>query len=555
MTRPIDLLREGRREELWQMCCGFLDLDLQQFMVIQRSLMREQLELLRGSELGRKIMRGSMPSTIDEFRKVVPLTTYADYIPELTEKREETLPIRPAQWVRTSGYTGKYEIKWIPLSERFVEELERLCGAAALLGLCNHKGDVSHLREHLKILSTFASPPYASGVIAALLQQAINCDYLPSNAADLSFTDKIKKGFADALNEGLDGFGGLPSVLVTVGEQLKQQSNKIDKRALLRNRSALFRVVRALIRSKMARRPLLPRDIWSVCGILGGGTDSAVFKKRVEDLWGRVPLELYVGSEGGIYAIQAWDYDTMTFVPNLNFFEFIPEREHFKWQLDHSYQPSTVLLDEVEPGECYELVLTNFHGGALTRYRVGDVIRITSLRSEQTGIEIPQMVFERRADDLIDIAGFGRLTERVIWEAIENSEVPYVDWTARKELVEGRAVLHVYLEPSRSPAPSESAYVAMLYRQFRELDKQYNFNIYAIFGEDEEPPQDLPLMVTYLPAGAFSRYIMRRQNEGADLGHIKPPHINPSDGVLSALGAPAIEVERIAAEATERITA
>ncbi len=555
MTRPIDLLREGRKEELWQMCCGFLDLDLQQFMVIQRSLMREQLELLRGSELGRKIMRGSMPSTIDEFRRVVPLTTYADYVPELTEKREETLPVQPAQWVRTSGYTGKYDIKWIPLSERFVAELERLCGAAAILGLCNHKGDTSHLREHLKMLSTFASPPYASGVIAALLQQAINCDFLPSDAEGLSFTDKIKKGFADALNEGLDGFGGLPSVLVTVGEQLKQQSNKMDKRALLRNRSALFRVVRALIRSKMARRPLLPRDIWSVSGILGGGTDSAVFKKRVEELWGRVPLELYVGSEGGIYAIQAWDYDAMTFVPNLNFFEFIPEREHFKWQLDHSYQPSTVLLDEVEAGECYELVLTNLHGGALTRYRVGDVIRITSLRSEKTGIEIPQMVFERRADDLIDIAGFGRLTERVIWEAIEKSEVPYVDWTARKELVEGRAMLHVYLEPSRSPAPSESAYVAMLYRQFRELDKQYDFNIYSIFGEDEEPPQDLPLMVTYLPAGAFSRYIMRRQNEGADLGHLKPPHINPSDGVLSALGEIAIEVERVAAMATERVAA
>lgn len=555
MTRPIDLLREGRKEDLWQMCCGFLDLNLEQFMVIQRSLMREQLELLRGSELGRKIMQGSMPSTIDEFRRVVPLTTYGDYIPELTEKREETLPIQPAQWVRTSGYTGKYDIKWIPLSERFVEELEKLCGAAAILGLCNRKGDMSHLKEHLKMLSTFASPPYASGVIAELLRQAINCDYLPSNAAGLSFTDKIKKGFADALSEGLDGFGGLPSVLVTVGEQLKQQSSKMDKRALLRNRPALFRVMRALIRSKIAKRQLLPRDIWSVRGILGGGTDSAVFKKRVEELWGRVPLELYAGSEGGIYAIQTWDYDTMTFVPNLNFFEFIPEREHFKWQLDHSYKPSTVLLDEVEAGQCYELILTNLHGGALTRYRVGDVIRITSLRNEKTGIEIPQMVFERRADDLIDIAGFGRLTERVIWEAIENSEVPYVDWTARKELIEGSAVLHIYVEPSRSPAPSESAYVAMLYRQFRELDKQYNFNIYAIFGEDEEPPEDLPLMVTYLPAGAFSRYIMRRQNEGADLGHIKPPHINPSDGVLSALGEPAIEVELVAVGATERITA
>jgi hypothetical protein len=485
----------------------------------------------------------------------VPLTTYGDYIPELTEKREETLPLPPAQWVRTSGYTGKYEIKWIPMSERYVEELEKLCGAIVILCMANYRGDMRGMKQHLKVLSTFAAPPYASGVIASLLRQAVNCDFLPSNADDLNFIDKVKKGFSQALDEGLDGFGGLPSVLVTVGEQLKQQSNTMDKKDLLKRRGALLRVLKGLARSRLAGRPMLPRDLWKVRGILGGGTDSAVFKKRVDELWGRTPLELYAGSEGGIYAVQAWDYSTMTFTPNLNFYEFIPEREHFKWQVDHSYKPKTVLLDEVEEGQAYELILTNLHGGALTRYRVGDVVRITSLRNEAAGIELPQMVFERRADDLIDIAGFGRLTERVIWEAIENAGVPYVDWTARKEIVDDQAFLHIYLEPSNSPAPSEKAFTAALYRQFRELDKRYNFNIYSIFGEEEEPPEDLPLRVSYLPMGAFRRYIVKRQNEGADLGHIKPPHINPSDAVLAALSEPAVEVERVAVEKEQTVPA
>ena len=555
MTRPIELLREGRKDELWQMCCGFMDLNLEQFMAIQRRLMAEQIEFLKASSLGRKLMRGAMPTSIDEFRAVVPLTTYGDYIPELTEKREETLPLPAAQWVRTSGYTGKYEIKWIPMSERYVEELEKLCGAIVILCMANYRGDMRGMKQHLKVLSTFAAPPYASGVIASLLRQAVNCDFLPSNADDLTFIDKVKKGFAQALDEGLDGFGGLPSVLVTVGEQLKQQSNKMDKKGLLKRRGALLRVLRGLARSRLAGRPMLPRDLWKVRGILGGGTDSAVFKKRVDELWGRTPLELYAGSEGGIYAVQAWDYSAMTFTPNLNFYEFIPEREHFKWQVDHSYKPKTVLLDEVEAGQAYELILTNLHGGALTRYRVGDVVRITSLRNEAAGIELPQMVFERRADDLIDIAGFGRLTERVVWEAIENAGVPYVDWTARKEIVDDQAFLHIYLEPSTSPAPSEKAFTAALYRQFRELDKRYNFNIYSIFGEEEEPPADLPLRVSYLPMGAFRRYIIRRQNEGADLGHIKPPHINPSDAVLAALSEPAVEVERVAVEAGQRVNA
>ena len=555
MTRPVDLLKENKKDEMWQMCCGFMDLSLDQFMTIQRRLMGEQLELLKASQLGCKIMRGAMPASIDEFRRDVPLTTYGDYIPELTEKQVETLPARPAQWVRTSGYTGKYDIKWIPLSEGFVEELEKLCGAIAIMCLADYRGDTSRLRPHLKVLSTFATPPYASGVLAELLRKAINCDFLPQNVDGLTFTEKVKAGFDQALDHGLDGFGGLPSVLVTVGEQIRNQTNKVDVRKLLRRRNALLRVAKGATKARIARRKMLPKDLWNVSGILGGGTDAAVFRKRVLELWGRAPLELYAGSEGGIYAMQAWDYNTMTFTPGLNFYEFIPEREEMKWQMDHTYVPKTVLLDEVEAGRAYEVVITNLHGGSLTRYRIGDVVRFTALRNEAAGIELPQMVFERRADDLIDIAGFGRLTERVIWEAVESTGVPYIDWTARKELVDERAVMHLYVEPSQTPVPAESALTSMLYREFRELDKRYNFNIYSIFGEEEETPEELPVMVTYLPSGAFARYITQRQNEGADLGHLKPAHINASQATIDALMQPAVEVERVAMPTKDRVVA
>ena len=199
-----------------------------------------------------------MPSTIDEFRAIVPLTTYGDYMPELTEQQEAKLPAGTAQWVRTSGYTGKYAVKWIPLTERFVEEFEKVCGGLVLLCMADYRGDVRKVKQHLKVLSTFASPPYASGVIASLLQQALNCDFLPSNASELNFVEKVKKGFAQALDEGLDGFGGLPSVLVTVGEQLKQQSNRLDKKELLKRRGALVRVLKGLVKSRLAGRPMLP---------------------------------------------------------------------------------------------------------------------------------------------------------------------------------------------------------------------------------------------------------------------------------------------------------
>jgi hypothetical protein len=45
-----------------------------------------------------------------------------------------------------------------------------------------------------------------------------------------------------------------------------------------------------------------------------------------------------------------------------------------------------------------------------------------------------------------------------------------------------------------------------------------------------------PLEVTLLPTGTFANYKNQRQAEGAELVHLKPPHINPSNKVLALLG-------------------
>ena len=545
-TRPLDLLREGRKDELWQMCCGFIDLSLEQFMAIQKRLLLEQIELLRNSELGRKVMRGAMPETVEEFREQVPLTTYSDYLPELVEKREDVLPAKAARWIRTSGHTGQYDVKWVPLTEDFLVENQKAIVGIGLFGLCNGRGDTSQVKEHLKMLYMVGPPEYASGCYLELAQQALNYDLLPSNADEIvSFQEKIQAGFKEALYRGLDGFGGLSSVLVAVGEQLKQQSRRISIRFLLSHPNALFRVTKALVKSRLAHRPLLPKDLWSVKVIGGGGADCAIFGKRVKELWGRRPLETYGGTEGGIYATQTWDYEGMVFFPNLDFFEFIPEREWFKWQLDHSYQPKTVLLDEVKAGENYEVVITNFHGGIMTRYRVGDMIKITSLRNEKLNIDIPQMVFHSRADELIDITGFGHLTERIIWEAIEGIGIPYTDWTARKEVVSDKPILHLYLELKDDSIASEQAVATAVYEELVRLDSVYHYNIYSAYGNPETVLGFKPVQVTFLRQGAFSSYIAQRQAEGAALGHLKPAHINASEAVLTQLGAPKVAVEAV----------
>ncbi|MDP2932034.1 MAG: GH3 auxin-responsive promoter family protein, partial [Chloroflexota bacterium] len=156
MPKAVELLQQGRNEELWQMCCGFLNLSLPQFMNIQKSLLQEQLSLLNRSALGRKIMRGARPETVAEFRAQVPLTTYIDYYPELAEKREDVLPARPAMWVHTSGRSGEYPCKWVPITSEYRHEMSLVMYGIGMLSSCRGWGDCSGLNSRPRIVYTVA---------------------------------------------------------------------------------------------------------------------------------------------------------------------------------------------------------------------------------------------------------------------------------------------------------------------------------------------------------------------------------------------------------------
>jgi len=553
VLRAVELLQQGRSEELWQMCCGYLKLSMEQFMAIQKRLLLEQMKLLNGCTLGRKIMRGAEPETVEEFREHVPLTTYADYCPELSDKREAPLPADPVFWVHTSGRSGDYPCKWIPMTRAFAEELSTIMYGIGMLSSCKDWGDTSQLNGRPKIVYTVAPRPYMSGTMADMIGMQTPTHYLPplEEAEELSFEDRIKLGFKQALSEGLDYFFGLSMVLVVVGNKFSQSTDKVDIRPLLAQPRALFRLAKGMAKSKLARRPMLPKDIWSVKGIMSGGLDSAVYRDKVKSLWGRYPLDIYTGTESGIVATQTWDYEGMTFVPSLNFLEFIPEKEYFKWRLDPEYQPKTVLLDEVEAGENYEMVLSNFHGGPLVRYRPGDMIRITSLHNEQLGIDIPQMAFERRADDLLDFV-FIRLTEKTIWQAIENTGITYEDWTAFKK--EGQPVLSLYIELKNGHQSSEAEIAAAIREQILRSDSQ-NKDTAALYRDDFATMIDFKVEANVLSPGAFAHFTEQRRAEGADLAHLKPPHINPSQRVLELLTEKPAEVVRVSSGTTSETAA
>ena len=528
-----ELFRQGRTEEVWQRCCGFIDLSIGDFMKIQKRLLLEQMELLKKCELGRCIMNGASPYTIEEFRKQVPLTTYADYAPYLLRRRMDALPKKPILWQYTSGKSGEYSHRWAPVTSRQLDEIGPLIFALLIFSTCKQRKEFV-LRERDKILYGMAPPPYATGTMTRVFPYEL-FDILPpvDKAEKMSFEERIQQGFELALSEGLDLSLTMSSIAVAIGNRFSQKGKKTNIRALLKRPKALSRLAKGMIKSKLAHRPLLPKDIWSLKGLITFGIDGSVYREKIKEMWGRYPLDFHGCTEAVLIAMQTWDYEGMTFIPHLNFFEFIPEEESIKSWQDPTYQPSTLLLDEVKPGN-YELVITSFHGGPFIRYKLGHLIKITSLRNEQLNIDIPQMLFLSRIDDQIDIAGFTRLSEKVIWQAIENTGLAYEDWTARKE-VKDKPVLHLYIELKENGYVTAEQVAAAAHNELKKLDTPY--------AELESFTGLRPLEVTLLPENAFRFYKLRQQTAGAELAHLKPPHINPSDNIIRFLVSAKRKVE------------
>lgn len=521
------LLEEGRRDELWMKHCGFFTLSPEDFMDVQKRLLREQFNLLGKSQIGKKLFGNKIPSSVEEFRENVPLTTYADYEEYFSQQNEEVLPVKPFVWVRTSGRTSSKGPKWIPYTKTMYDRLGDLTVGAMLMASASYTGDVK-LERNDKFLLATAPPPYVSAFVSRSAKDQLNVKFLPplEQGENMEYAQRVALGFRLAMREGMDYFMGLASVLARMGEQFEQQSGSTKLSKELLDPATLWRLIRAVIIARINRRNILPKDIWKLKGIMTGGADTAVYGSKIEYYWGKKPLQGFGCTEGGNVAMQGWNGKGMVFSPDIVFLEFIPLAEHLKNKQDPSYKPKTVLYNELDLG-IYEFVLTNFHGGALVRYRIGDLFEVISLGDSELGSPLPQMRFYSRADDVIDLGNLVRLTEKDIWKAIEATGVKYQDWVARKEFNSEEVSLHIYLEPKPSETITVGDYRGQLALELSKFSPEFD-SLAEILGRN-------PIKIFLVKPGSFDAYMKQKQKEGADLAHIKPPHMQPSEQVLKRL--------------------
>ena len=527
MTDLSTLIKQGRKEEIWTKYCGFLDLDVEGFMEIQERLLLEQIDMLGKSLMGRMIMGDVIPASIDEFREVVPLTSYKDYVGYLDSQREDVLPRKPIAWSHTSGRTGEYRFKWVPYTQKMYDRLGEVVISAMILASADKKGDIK-FENNDTILLTTAPPPYFGAIVSRATDDLADVRFLPALdlGENMGYAERVQAGFKEAMVKGLDIFYGISSVLVRIGEQFEQGGSKIKLSKDMLNPSFIWRMLGGLVKSKLQGRPMLPKDIWNIKGIMTGGADTSVYKHLIEKYWGRLPLEGYALTEGGMLAIQAWNFKGMTFYPENDFLEFIPDAERKKEDENPEYAPKTVLLDELELG-IYELVFTNFHGGIFTRYRPGDLFEVIAMKDDELDINLPQVNYYARSSDVINLANFAFLTEKDIWHSLEDAGIEYNEWIARKIVKDNKSYLHLYVEVDPKNHLDESEVRDMVSESLSKINKDIK--------DMKEMLEYDPLILNLLNPGAFAAYMEYQQSQGADLGHTKPPHMNPTKEQLGIL--------------------
>ena len=506
-----DVLNPARA---WDEYCGFLSLSMDEYMHIQHRLMEEQMSLWCPSGIGRHIMQGKDPHTLEEFLEQIPLTTYEDYADILLARREDMLPAPVVTWVETTWEGGKRPIKLAPYTQGILESFKRNGKGIIMLASATDWGQYS---IGTNVMSGLAPLPYLTGLMGIILDQEFHFHFMPPHKTTktMGFSERTKYGFKMALNSGIDYFLTMGSVGYYMSKKLVDsvQSRGSSSSGSVPSLGMINRVFRARKKAKAENREMLPKDLFDVKGIVVAGTDNACYKDDLERQWGIRPMELFAGTECGLVGTETWNRSSLYFFPDACFYEFLPA-EYVR--SNERYLP-TVTIDHVQTGELYELVITSLRGGAFARYRTGDMYRCMGIGDASDRSRLPRFHYVDRVPSMIDIAGFTRITENSISEVISLSRLPIAGWCAAKEFHKetGHPFLHMYVELEsialESAAVSEEIIRKHLEIYFNYLDSDYD-SLRTILGME-------PLQISFLQTGSFAAY---EKKEGAPIDKVNP---------------------------------
>ena len=235
------------------------------------------------------------------------------------------------------------------------------------------------------------------------------------------------------------------------------------------------------------------------------GSTLAVYVEKLRRYVGDIPLHNmgYAASEGYMAMPVELNANDSVLLPRSLVYEFMPE--------DAPEGTRPLLMNEVEVGKNYELIITNFSG--LYRYRIMDVVKITGFYNNA-----PKIEFLYRSNMGLNLANEKTTTQMLDWVA-ENMQKQYgVKFHGYSFYSETNVGMPHYVMVAEPETPLTEEQRATLSKAvddlFRECNEKYEkYRRWNMIGDS---------VFFELESGAYAAYRELLLSQGRVLNQIKP---------------------------------
>lgn len=518
----------------------------------QKAVLKKIVRRNKNCELGKKLNLKDVHS-IEDYQRIVPLTTYADYEPyvdRMMENGEDRIMFsgKNIRYASSSGSVGKP--KMLPKGINDLWKMQCIGFSASVatafhwmkknmgvrmynqvgplaINLSGHKTADNKLSNgagqiplrYLKpILPFFCTSPlellypnledkldtsylhlrfclenrkvsYLGSIVVTLLTQMF--DYLEENWEMMC--DDIEKGI---INPNID-------ITPELRKKFEKRFKPNPKRA-------------AELRAEFEKGfedPIAPR-IWPRLQWAYGmmGSNLMVYVEKLRRFIGdNVPIHNmgYAAAEGFFAAPTDLNVNDYVFLPWCLFFEFIPVNRDDDTN-EEVERP--LLLHELEVGKDYEMIVSNFSG--LYRYRVEDVVHVTRMFNNT-----PECEFLYRRNLMMNVAN-EKTTVDMVNAAIHNTTKEmgvefngfsfYPDFSTKPP----RYTLLIELKDGVLDEEGRQKFIETMDHQFDEInEKYYKYRRWGMLNRPE---------VLFLKEKTYSDYNKFLADKGVVLNQIKP---------------------------------
>jgi hypothetical protein len=519
---------------------------------IQLVFLKQVLRTHQNTLLGRQYNLGEIES-IEQFRDRVPVLPYSNYEPftDLIARGEpNVLTSEPVVYLTlTSGSTGKKKL--IPTTRKS-QNIVRQATLTSIGFIASSLPKVDKQFGKLLVTNSVQTWGKTEGKI----------DYGPSSAGVLRMDNRIYKNlfahpyetlltgdslarhyvcllFALADSETKGMLSNFPMLILRtcnylekyaedliqdletgaiaswlslepeVRSQLEKQFNPTTQRA---------KYLREIYQAEGKLTPELAWKNFSFVATARGGTSDFYFE-RFPEYFGQTPIfgAVYSSAEGIFSIYPDVNNDGSILAIDCCFFEFIPQDQ---WEVEH---PKTLLATEVNVGEYYRILITNFSG--FYRYDIGDVVEVVGFYEQA-----PLLVFRYRRGGFIS-STTEKTTEfhatQVMQSLQQQFNLKLEDFCITLSGDEFPSRYLIYIELNNEVKLEDpEAFLDNCDRKLQEVNTHYQ-----ISRKDPIPPPRLRI----LAPGSFGIIRQRQLQKGIPDSQLKFPHISEDRNFMAGL--------------------